>query len=98
VSAEEAINAADARADYLNRIYEILECDNPKGEGNRRTNSVSAQGAAPAGPVPAMVVPQYVAPTGYQPMGYTYQPMAYSQGQVYIQPMPTYVAPEGAQY
>lgn len=30
MSAEEATNAADARIDYLNRIYDILDCENVK--------------------------------------------------------------------
>jgi len=32
VDAEEAANAADARIDYLNRIYEILHCDEASGQ------------------------------------------------------------------
>jgi hypothetical protein len=109
MSAEDAIQASDARGDYLNRVYEILECDNPKGEGNRRGSTVNAQqqgGGMVNGPMPAMVVPQYVAPMGYQPMGYQpmgyqpmgYMPMSYSAPVAVQQPMPTYVAPEGANY
>lgn len=36
VSAENAIEAANSRIDYLNRIYDILDCDNPAAEANNR--------------------------------------------------------------
>jgi len=33
VDAGEAVNAAEARINYLNRIYDILDCDNPAARG-----------------------------------------------------------------
>ncbi len=48
VSAEDAIGASDARIEYLNRIYEILDCDNQ----DRRVNH------AAAAPATAIAVPQ----------------------------------------
>ncbi len=40
IDAEEAVESADSRVEYLNRIYEILECDK-KGSGARRASSPS---------------------------------------------------------
>ena len=36
VDAEKAIEASDSRIEYLNRIYDILDCDNPDAEANKR--------------------------------------------------------------
>lgn len=36
VEAEKAIEASDSRIEYLNRIYDILDCDNPAAEANNR--------------------------------------------------------------
>ncbi len=35
MSAEDAIDASNGRVKYLNRIYEILDCDNPNAAANR---------------------------------------------------------------
>ncbi len=37
MSAEEAMDAANARIDYLNRIYDILSCENAKDSDAPRT-------------------------------------------------------------
>jgi hypothetical protein len=36
VDANKAIDASDSRIEYLNRIYDILDCDNPMSEANNR--------------------------------------------------------------
>lgn len=53
VSAQDAIGASDARIEYLNRIYEILDCDNQE----RRMNHAAV---TPAAPTIAMPQPSYV--------------------------------------
>ncbi len=44
VDAQKAIEAADSRVEYLNRIYDILDCDNPSAEANQRPSTVNATG------------------------------------------------------
>jgi hypothetical protein len=76
MNAEEAINASDARVAYLNRIYEIMECDDPKNSqgGNARNGApqpvAQYQPGAAMMPMQAMGMPQ-------QPY-YQYQPMSYN--------------------
>lgn len=41
MNAEEAIGAAAARVDYLDRIYQIMECD-AKSAPNRRMNNINS--------------------------------------------------------
>lgn len=89
MSAEDAITAANARTDYLSRIYEIMDCDNKLQLATRKNKLVSRQlaensdeDATPAIAMPAPVMAQPV-PQAYPvpvPMGYTMpapQPMAY---------------------
>ena len=62
MSAEEAIDASDARVDYLNRIYAIMDCDNPKSEGNLRQPAMNMnivpQGGGGGSALNVMAVPQ----------------------------------------
>ena len=39
VNAENAIEASSSRIEYLNRVYDILDCDNPAAEANNRPPS-----------------------------------------------------------
>lgn len=97
MSAEDAITAANARTDYLSRIYEIMDCDNKLQMATRKNKIVSRQMAenseddgTPAIAMPAPVMAQPV-PQAYPmpvPMGYSmpvqpmgYQPMGYQQQQ-----------------
>lgn len=53
VNAGEASEAAEARVKYLNRIYDILDCDNPNSAGHARPVSSGYQRYG------AVVQPQY---------------------------------------
>jgi len=74
VDAGEAVNAAEARINYLNRIYDILDCDNPVARG------ISKQAFTPRGGY---------TPRNYQqqPQGINrsaqYAPVENNQGQTY---------------
>lgn len=105
MSAEDAVSAANARTDYLSRIYEIMDCDNKLQMASRKNKIVSRQmadgmetmeeGAPVAMPAPAQApvmqpVPMgYVVPQPYQPMSYQPTPQAY------YQPMSYYRIPQG---
>lgn len=56
MDADEAIEAANARVSYLERIYEIMDCDFEE----------QAHEAESKASVPAAVVPMYQAPPTYQ--------------------------------
>ena len=61
VDAEEASNAADARIEYLNRIYDILNCDSPQAhQRSARYDNVGygGQGGGTYQPNPVRYVPQ----------------------------------------
>lgn len=60
VKAENAIDASSARIEYLNRVYEIQDCDNPSSEANRRPPA-NLQGVGGYGPGQG---------SGYQGAGY----------------------------
>lgn len=74
VNAEEAVDAADARIDYLNRIYDILNCDNPTSRA-RSEDGKRSYGAAPRGAEP-------------RPVGFTPMEQSSSRGEVFYHRQP----------
>ena len=87
VNAEEAIKAANARAEYLNRIYEILDCENPNS-----TSHTASAAYEPAQP--------YYQPSQAPKVYYPTQPQtgAYQQPNGYYAPQPAAPAPNGKYY
>jgi hypothetical protein len=84
MSADEAIDAADARVQYLNRIYDIKHCDPAESENGGPSQSELNQNIQRA-----MQQQQPQQMQSMQPVGYT-QPAA---GQQYGQPI--YAYPQG---
>lgn len=94
VNAEEAIKAANARADYLNRVYEILDCEDPGSASHAAMAShTQERPAAPmhaAAPAPSyQQAPHYAAPQQQQPYYYAPQAQQYigSQQPNFYHPM-----------
>lgn len=68
MNAEEAVDSANARVEYLNRIYEILDCDNPQAQ--RIIQSQFQQQQILPQPAPSVYAPSYPAGGVAQPSGY----------------------------
>ncbi len=69
VNADEAAGAAEARVKYLNRIYDILDCDNPNSVGNARPVTEFRQLGR------ATIKPQYAPVMSNQEAYYNSQPV-----------------------
>lgn len=98
VDAEEAVEAADSRITYLNRIYDILDCDNQNSRQPARQASYPAL-AAPTPVMAAPMMPMMQQPyyggyyPGYAAPSYAPPPMA-APMQVQPQPQQQAVAPQ----
>jgi len=74
VSANDAIEAASARVEYLDKIYSIMDCEAQKANGwQSQSNNAAYYPSAPMQPVqPMPVQPQYI-PSNYSNNGYMMQ-------------------------
>ena len=94
MDAEEAIGAASARVDYLDRIYQIMECDAENSSSRRMNNLNTMPSTMPPNVGPAYSAPQLIDKSGLinkAPSGEIYSTIP---GEVHYNRLPLHGGPK----